>query len=210
VIVLCIAALAIYALLDTALKGAAARRLDAMQQRAEAADAHPLILVVATRALLPLALAVGLYIFLRGHNQPGGGFIAGLVVAIAMIMQYMASGYSWTAERARFDPHALLGGGVLIAGLTGIGAMLFGRPFLTSWFRYFDLPLVGEVELATAILFDLGVFLTVIGTVVLSLAQISRVAARAERKPVPEGPSDIRLPRQNTGAATAPAYGGGS
>jgi multicomponent K+:H+ antiporter subunit A len=86
IIVLCIAALAIFALLDTALKGATARRLDAMRQGPESADAHPLVLVVATRVLLPLALAVGVYIFLRGHNQPGGGFIAGLVVAIAVIM----------------------------------------------------------------------------------------------------------------------------
>ena len=195
IIVLCIAALAIFALLDSALKGAAARRLDAMRQGLESADAHPLVLVVATRALLPLALVVGVYIFLRGHNQPGGGFIAGLVVAIAIIMQYMASGYAWTAERARFDAHQFLGAGVLIAGLTGLGAFLFGRPFLTGWFDYFHIPLIGEVELATAILFDLGVFLTVVGTVLLSLAQIARVERRAERRPVPEGPSDISLAR---------------
>ncbi len=194
IIVLCIAALTIFALLDTALRGAAARRLDAMRQRLESADAHPLVLVVATRVLLPLAVAVGIYIFLRGHNQPGGGFIAGLVVAIAIIMQYMASGYAWAAERARFDAHDFLGAGVLAAGLTGVGSFLFGRPFLTSSFGYFHVPLVGEVELATAILFDIGVFLTVVGTVLLSLSQIARVERRAERRPVPEGPADIRLP----------------
>jgi multicomponent K+:H+ antiporter subunit A len=209
IIVLCIAALAIFALLDTALKGAAARRLDAMRQRPEAADAHPLVLVVAARVLLPLAVAVGIYIFLRGHNQPGGGFIAGLVVAIAVIMQYMASGYAWAAERARFDAHEFLGAGVLIAGLTGLGSFLFGRPFLTSSFGYFHVPLVGEVELATAILFDVGVFLTVVGTVLLSLSQIARVERRAERKPVPQGPADIKLPRRRHipgPAEPAPAY----
>jgi multicomponent K+:H+ antiporter subunit A len=209
IIVLCIAALVIFALLDTALKGAAARRLDAMRQRPESADAHPLVLVVATRVLLPLAIAVGIYIFLRGHNQPGGGFIAGLVVAIAVIMQYMASGYAWAAERARFDAHEFLGAGVLVAGLTGLGSFLFGRPFLTSSFGYFHVPLVGEVELATAILFDIGVFLTVVGTVLLSLSQIARVERRAERKPVPEGPADIKLPRGRHipgPAEPAPAY----
>ena len=205
IIVLCIAALAIFALLDTALKGAAARRLDAMRQRLESADAHPLVLVVATRVLLPLAIAVGVYIFLRGHNQPGGGFIAGLVVAIAVIMQYMASGYAWAAERARFDAHDFLGAGVLVAGLTGIGSFLFGRPFLTSSFGYFHLPLVGEVELATAILFDIGVFLTVVGTVLLSLSQIARVERRAERRPVPEGPADIKLPRGPPHPAVRPS-----
>ncbi|MCP5978322.1 hypothetical protein NL364_27940, partial [Klebsiella pneumoniae] len=90
-----IAALAIYALLDPALKGAAVRRIKAMLPRTESRDAHPLLLVVATRVLLPLSLVVGAYIFLRGHNEPGGGFIAGLVVAIALIMQYIASGYGW-------------------------------------------------------------------------------------------------------------------
>ncbi|MFN3891902.1 MAG: monovalent cation/H+ antiporter subunit A [Beijerinckiaceae bacterium] len=188
IIVLCIAALAIYALLDSALKGAAARRLAAMRQGEESGDAHSFLLVIATRVLLPLALVVGVYIFLRGHNQPGGGFIAGLVVAISLLMQAIASGYQWTARRSRINAHVLLGSGVLIAGATGAGAFAFGRPFLTSAFGYFHIPLVGEVELATAAIFDLGVFLTVVGTVVLAIAQISRVEARAERVPTPEGP----------------------
>ncbi len=194
IIVLCIAALAIYALLDSALKGAAAQRLAAMRQGDEAADAHPLMLVVATRLMLPLALAVGVYIFLRGHNQPGGGFIAGLVVAIAMLMQAIASGHTWAVSRQRINAHTMLGLGVLIAGLTGLGSFAFGRPFLTSSFGYFTLPVVGTFELATAMAFDLGVFLAVVGTVILSLSQIARVEARAERQPVPEGPCDIVLP----------------
>jgi len=193
IIVLGIAALTIYALLDSSLKGAAARRLAAMRQGIEAADAHPLMFVVVARLLLPLALTVGVFIFLRGHNQPGGGFIAGLVVAIALLMQAMASGYQWTAERVHLNAHTMLGLGVLIAGLTGIGAVLLGRPFLTSTFGYFRLPIIGEFELASAMAFDIGVFFTVVGTVVLSLAQIARVEARAQREPVPHGPSDIKL-----------------
>jgi multicomponent K+:H+ antiporter subunit A len=195
IIVLCIAALAIYALLDSSLRGAAAQRLASMRQDEEAADAHPLMLVVVTRVLLPLALTVGIFIFLRGHNQPGGGFIAGLVVAIALLMQAMASGYVWAAERLHLNAHTMLGLGVLLAGLTGLGSLLFGRPFLTSTFGYFHLPIVGEFELASAMGFDTGVYFAVVGTVLLSLAQISRVQARAERKPVPSGPSDIKLSR---------------
>ena len=187
IIVLCIAAIAIYALLDSALKGAAARRLAGMRQNEESGDAHPFLLVVASRVLLPLSLVVGVYIFLRGHNQPGGGFIAGLIVAIVLLMQALASGYGWAARRSRVNAHVFLGVGVLIAAATGAGSFLFGRPFLTSSFGYFNIPFIGEVELATAALFDLGVFLTVVGTVVLSLAQISRVEARAERSPPPEG-----------------------
>jgi multicomponent K+:H+ antiporter subunit A len=138
---------------------------------------------------------VGIFIFLRGHNQPGGGFIAGLVVAIALLMQAMASGYVWAAERLHLNAHTMLGLGVLLAGLTGLGSLLFGRPFLTSTFGYFHLPIVGEFELASAMGFDTGVYFAVVGTVLLSLAQISRVQARAERKPVPSGPSDIKLSR---------------
>ncbi|MFC4175436.1 monovalent cation/H+ antiporter subunit A [Microvirga sp. GCM10011540] len=207
IIVLCIAALAIYALLDSSLRGAAAQRLAAMRQDTEAADAHPLMLVIVTRVLLPLALTVGVFIFLRGHNQPGGGFIAGLVVAIALLMQAMASGYTWTANRLHLNAHTMLGLGVLIAGLTGLAALLFARPFLTSTFGYFHLPVIGEFELASAMAFDTGVFFAVVGTVLLSLAQISRVQARAERKPVPEGPSDIRLPPVRVFNAPTPAYG---
>ncbi|HEX2150785.1 MAG TPA: hydrogen gas-evolving membrane-bound hydrogenase subunit E, partial [Stellaceae bacterium] len=194
IIVLGIAAVAIFALLDMALRGAAARRLATMRLPEQAADAHPLLLVVATRVLLPLSLTVAMYIFLRGHNAPGGGFIAGLVVAIALIMQYIASGYAWAATRARVDAQAMIGGGVALAGLTGIAAWYFGRPFLTSAHGHFYVPLIGEVELASAMAFDLGVMLTVVGAVLLSLRQISRVEQRAEHEPVPQGPMDIRLP----------------
>ena len=194
IIVLGIAAVAIFALLDTALRGAAARRLAAMRHPEQARDAHPLLPVVATRVLLPIAITVAIYIFLRGHNAPGGGFIAGLVVAIALIMQYIASGYAWAATRARVDAQAMIGGGVALAGLTGIAAWYFERPFLTSAHGHFHIPLIGDIELASATAFDLGVMLTVVGAVLLSLRQISRVEQRAEHEPVPEGPMDIQLP----------------
>ena len=80
-----------------------------------------MMFVVVTRLILPVALMVGVFIFLRGHNMPGGGFIAGLIVAIALLMQYMASGFGWTAERQPIDYHALIASGVLIAAATGSG-----------------------------------------------------------------------------------------
>jgi multicomponent K+:H+ antiporter subunit A len=181
IIVLAIAALTIFALLDSALHGAAGRRLAATRFDPQAHDPHPLMLTVVTRVLLPLSLMVGIYILLRGHNLPGGGFIAGLIVAIAFLMQHMASGYVWAHRRARFDAHVMIGGGVAIAGATGLASLVFGRPFLTSTFGYFDLPLFGEVELASAMAFDVGVFFTVVGTCLLSLATLSRVEERAEQ-----------------------------
>ncbi len=194
IIVLGIAALTIYALLDGALQGAVGRKLAAwVPDQKRSGDRHPMMLVVATRVMLPLALMVGAYIFLRGHNVPGGGFIAGLVVAIALIMQYMASGFGWAAQRMKVDYHALIGIGVLVAGATGIAAWLADHPFLTSTFDHFHLPLVGEFELASAMAFDTGVFLTVVGAVMLTLANLSRIGRRAECLPVPEAPMDPDL-----------------
>ena len=189
--VLGIAGLAIFALVEVLLRGGPAndRLLAWASDQRRAGDRHPLMMVVATRMILPVALMVGVYIFLRGHNAPGGGFIAGLVVAIATVMQYMASGFGWTAARQRIDYHALIASGVGIAGLTGAGSWLAGRPFLTSAFGYVSPPLVRKFEVATAAIFDLGVFLTVIGAVMLALASISRIAIRAGET-VAENPYD--------------------
>jgi multicomponent K+:H+ antiporter subunit A len=129
--------------------------------------------------LLPISLVVGIYIFLRGHNEPGGGFIAGLVVAIAFLMQYMASGFGWAMDRQRVPYHVMIGAGVVAAAITGVGAWFNGRPFLTSDYGYFKLPFLEEFELATAMGFDLGVFLCVVGAVMLALNSLSRIARHA-------------------------------
>jgi len=180
IIVLGIAAFAIFALVEGVLHGPASRRLaNYKPDRPVAHDRHPLMMVVATRVALPIALTVGVYIFLRGHNEPGGGFIAGLVVAIALLMQYMASGFAWSQERQRFDYHAIISVGVLFAVLTGVGSWFFGAPFLTSANAYVTVPPLSPVHLASAIPFDLGVFLTVVGSVMLALASLSRIGRRA-------------------------------
>ncbi|MCW8827844.1 MAG: monovalent cation/H+ antiporter subunit A [Gammaproteobacteria bacterium] len=137
-----------------------------------ASDRYPMILAVISRPLLPLALVVAIYLMLRGHNMPGGGFIAGLVTAIALILQYVASGIAWTRARMNINYIKLTATGVLLSTLTGLGSWLFGYPFLTSGFGHFHLPLVGEFELATAMLFDLGVYLAVIGSTLLVLANL--------------------------------------
>jgi multicomponent K+:H+ antiporter subunit A len=137
---------------------------------------NALILMTLSRLLLPLALLISAFIFLRGHNLPGGGFIAGLVTAVALALQYIANGVDWMEQRLPLNYQRIAGCGVLIAGLTGLGAWAFGRPFLTSAFGHFELPLVGEIELATAILFDLGVYLAVVGSTMLILANLGRLA----------------------------------
>lgn len=181
IIVLGIAALVIFALIEALLSPGPAndRLLTWRKGEARAGDRHPMMLVVVTRMLLPIAIMVGVFIYLRGHNLPGGGFVAGLIVSIALLMQYMASGYSWTAARRRVDYHAVIGWGVLIAGLSGVGAWMFGLPFLTSGFEYINIWPLETFELASAALFDLGVFLTVLGAVMLALASFARLSVRS-------------------------------
>jgi multicomponent K+:H+ antiporter subunit A len=182
IIVLGIAGLGIFALLDTAAVGAAGARLRGWREdMPHSPERHPIMLVMASRIILPLTLTVGIYLFLRGHNQPGGGFIAALVVAVAFLVQYLAAGVDWSDARRKFGEHKLIAGGVLVAVGTGLGSLAFGANFLTSTFGYFSLPLIGKFELASAMLFDTGVFLTVFGAVMLALAQLSHIAQRAAR-----------------------------
>ncbi len=139
-------------------------------------DSHPMVLDNLSRAVLPMALMISVFIFLRGHNLPGGGFIAGLITAVALILQYISHGVTWAQARQPFSYHGVAGLGVLIAGLTGLGSWLFGFPFLTSAFGHFHLPFIGEFELATAMLFDLGVYLAVVGATLLILSNIGHVS----------------------------------
>jgi multicomponent K+:H+ antiporter subunit A len=96
-----------------------------------------------------------------------------------VVMQYMASGFAWAEKRQRYPYHGIIGAGVLCAGLTGIGAWFAGEPFLTSAFGYFRIPPMQEFELATAMGFDLGVFLSVVGAVLLLLESFFRLGRRA-------------------------------
>ena len=149
--------------------------------------ASPLLLRVAASAVLPLALVVSVYLFMRGHNEPGGGFIAGLVTAVALVLQFMSMGQAPVEAvlRARGGQRMVrwiaMGLGVALA--TGLGAWWWGRPLLTSAFGHPVVPVLGELPLATAALFDLGVYLTVVGSTLLALSVLGSVS-----RPVP-GPA---------------------
>ncbi|TDV34311.1 multisubunit potassium/proton antiporter PhaA subunit /multisubunit potassium/proton antiporter PhaB subunit [Paraburkholderia caballeronis] len=138
-------------------------------------QSHPLLLAILARLMLPLTALVAVFVFLRGHNLPGGGFVAALVASIALLLQYVASGVLWTESRIRINYRSLAGLGILCAALTGLGSLAFGYPFLTSAFGHLHLPLVGEIELSTAMLFDLGVFGAVVGT---TLTIVSHLGVR--------------------------------
>jgi multicomponent K+:H+ antiporter subunit A len=141
-------------------------------------ERHPPLLGVVVRALLPLTALVSVYFFLRGHNLPGGGFIAGLVLAIGLILLYVAHGADWMQARLRVDFRTWIGAGLLVAAATGVASFAFGAPFLTSSYVYLPLPLIGPVPLASAALFDLGVYLTVVGATLVALEAVARLRVR--------------------------------
>jgi multicomponent K+:H+ antiporter subunit A len=129
--------------------------------------------VVASRWLLPLALVVSIYILLRGHNAPGGGFVAGLITSVALVLQYIAHGTVSAAARLRLDYGRLAATGLLVAGATGIAAWAFGKPFLTSAHAEPVVPGLGALALASAALFDVGVYLGVVGTTMLAIVSLA-------------------------------------
>jgi multicomponent K+:H+ antiporter subunit A len=190
IIVLGIAALIIAAAAQSLLAAPSVRSRLApiFPMTGRAGDPHPMMLAVAARFLLPIGMLIGVYLYLRGHNQPGGGFVAGLVFAIALLLQFIASGYVPSVARQRITYHSLIGAGVLIASATGIGAWVAGRPVLTSSYGYVTLWPLETFELATAALFDLGVFLCVLGAVMMaltSLAQFGQVGGKHTPTPPP-------------------------
>jgi multicomponent K+:H+ antiporter subunit A len=145
---------------------------------------------VLVRLLLPVAGLYAFHLFMRGHNEPGGGFVAGLVVAIAFIAQYMFGGTRWVEDRMHLQPPLWIAAGMAIALATGLGALLFGYPFLTTHTAHVRWPLVGEVHLPSAALFDLGVFCVVVGSTLLLLTAIAHQSLRVRRRLPAAGGSD--------------------
>jgi multicomponent K+:H+ antiporter subunit A len=133
--------------------------------------------------LFPIIGAAAAFLLLRGHDLPGGGFVAGVTMTVAFILQYMARGTVWVEARLRVLPMRWMGIGLLLAVGVGATAWLFDRPFLTSSFSYVEIPLIGAVPLASALLFDLGVFALVVGATVLMLIAIAHQSVRSHRAP---------------------------
>lgn len=144
------------------------------------------------RALMPVLVLLAMYFLYRGHNLPGGGFVAGLILTVALMLQYMVSGTLWIEAKLRIRPHQWLGTGLLLALLTGLGAWLFGYPFLTSHTAVVTVPLLGELHLPSAFLFDIGVFALVVGASSLLLIALAHQSLRSQRKHFSEKPTTNR------------------
>jgi len=145
--------------------------------------ALPAVLV---RFLLPIAAMVSAYLLLRGHNAPGGGFVGGLVMATAVILQYMVGGVYWVESRSRLNPQHWISLGLLCAGATAASSWLAAKPFLTAIAWDISVPIIGHIHLSTVLFFDLGVYMLVVGGSVLLLVALAHQSLRAQRKAAAE------------------------
>jgi multicomponent K+:H+ antiporter subunit A len=156
--------------------------------QAEARAAYLLVPAMLVQLVLPVAGVVAFFLFMRGHNEPGGGFVAGLAMAIAFIAQYIVSGARWVEARMPLRPSRWIAAGLLVSVASGLGALVFGHPFLTTHTAHVTLPGIGLIHLPTAALFDFGVFVVVLGSTLLLLTSLAHQSLRVRRKPAPVAP----------------------
>ncbi|XID93725.1 Na+/H+ antiporter subunit A [Paenibacillaceae bacterium WGS1546] len=138
---------------------------------------NDVILKTVSKVVVFIIVAFSLYLFLAGHNNPGGGFIGALMTSAALVLLAIAFGLDIVRKVLPINFRLLTAAGLLIAVLTGVGSFWFDVPFLSHTFGHFDLPLLGDTELATAALFDLGVYLSVVGvtmTIILTIGKEER------------------------------------
>ncbi|GHC86493.1 monovalent cation/H+ antiporter subunit A [Pseudorhodoferax aquiterrae] len=147
----------------------------------DTAVGYLMVPAVLVRLLLPLAVLVSVYFFLRGHNAPGGGFVAGLVMSVALLLQYIVSGTEWVEEHLRIYPRRWIAVGLLLALATGAGAIVLHYPFLTTHTAHVTLPVLGELHIPSALFFDTGVFALVLGSTMLILTSLAHQSVRSHR-----------------------------
>jgi multicomponent K+:H+ antiporter subunit A len=192
--VLGVVALTVYALLRRFRPPRESARLPRQQEGSHvAADlVHPhttpdtlpgymLVPAVLVRWLLPVAGIIAAYLFLRGHDEPGGGFVAGLVVAIALVTQYLVAGTQWVEARLELNPLRWIALGLLAAVGTGAGAIGVGYPFLTTHTAHIDVPALGVVHVPSAMFLDIGIFAVVVGSTLLILIALAHQSLRGGR-----------------------------
>lgn len=136
------------------------------------------VLETAVRLVFHTILVFSLYLLLAGHNQPGGGFVGGLVAGLAFVLRYIAGGRAALREAVPVDPGVPLGLGLVLSAGTGVAALLVGGQFLESGKVSLDVPVLGLVKATSALPFDTGVYLVVIGLV---LGVLRTLGAEAER-----------------------------
>ncbi len=149
----------------------------------DAGRGYLMVPMVIARLIFPIAVVVAVHLLLRGHNAPGGGFVAGLAIAIAFLIQYLVAGTQWVESRTKLRPTRWIGLGLLCAVVTGLGALALSYPFLTTHTAHVTLPWVGEVHVPSATFFDVGIFAVVVGATLLILTALAHQSIRAHRRP---------------------------
>ena len=141
-------------------------------------ERRSVILETSVRLVFPTVLVFGVYLLFAGHNQPGGGFVGGLVCGAAFTLRFVARGRAGLADAVPVEPALPLGLGIVLAALTGSASWVLGEDFLRSGTALLTLPVLGDVKLTSALAFDTGVFLVVVGVV---LALLRTLGAEAEQ-----------------------------
>lgn len=134
---------------------------------------NDLILKSTSSLIVFILLGFAIYLLLAGHNSPGGGFIGGLTTTAAFLLMYMAFGEKTVKKIIPINFLLFIPIGLLLATITGLGSLLFNVPFLTHTFGNIFIPLFGDVEISTAMFFDLGVYFTVFGTTMTIILTIN-------------------------------------
>ena len=154
--------------------------------RPELEPRRSVVLETAVRLVFHTVLVFGVYLLFAGHNQPGGGFVGGLVAGAAVAMQYVAGGIDEVRRLSRFRPWTILGTGLLVAFCTAAAPLLVGDAILETALFEWDAPLLGTVKTTSALVFDLGVYLLVVGLVLMIFEAFGDEPA-PERATVPPG-----------------------
>lgn len=173
---------------------------DPAREHPDPRDAVPrgvmLVPAILGRLLLPMAGVVSVFFLLRGHNEPGGGFVGGLVMATGFIVQYLVNGTLWVESRLRIHPQYWIGAGLLCAAGAGCLAWFVSLPFMSAIVWEPELPLLGKLHLSSVLVFDLGVYLLVVGTTTLMLIALAHQSLRSHRRAAEaEEMTNIRMVR---------------
>lgn len=152
------------------------------RQAKDTAIGYLTVPAVLVRLLLPITTMVAVYFFLRGHNEPGGGFVAGLIFSLGLLLQYIISGTEWVEANITLYPRRWIAFGLLCAIVTGAGSLYFDYPFMTTHMMHVHLPYLNEeIHIASAMFFDLAVFAVVVGSVLLILTALAHQSTRGHR-----------------------------
>ncbi|MFO1137472.1 MAG: monovalent cation/H+ antiporter subunit A [Paracoccus sp. (in: a-proteobacteria)] len=190
--VLAVVGLTVYALLRRfrAAPESAERPRPQLDAEGQALETNLFVPALLMQWMFAPIVTLSAYLFFRGHDLPGGGFAAGVTLAVAILLQYVATNVRWVEARLTVLPIRWMATGLTVSAAVGAGSWIFGYPFLSAHAQYLDLPLIGKVPFSTAMLFDFGVFALVLGAIVLMLIAIAhqslRIAPRP-RRPESEG-----------------------